>query len=295
MGNAVVTVAVGNAREWLAVSRPSLEGYANRVNAAFVALTDVTCPPYPMGEKWQLHALFDTYDRILFVDADVVMRPTAPDLFALVPADHVGLYDDYHDLTEWGWLHAEYDAAQREQGFRRRPLHTCYNTGLVVASKSHRDIWKRPDFFRPTHTYEQSLINLKIAEAGYPVYNLTRRNHWQWWSDRANEHRADATILHFAGVRHSAERVRLMTAAAGGVTPDATEQPTAPIAGVCRHRGDEVAAGETAAAGFNPARTHYRCGHPTLSATLPIVTSCRSCGGARSAPHCGGTCVGFAP
>jgi hypothetical protein len=135
MKKAVVTVAVGKALEWLEISEPSMRAYAERVGAEFIKLTDVTCPPFPEGEKWQTNDLFDIYDRILFVDADIVIRPGAPNLFELVPEDHVGLYDDYHDLKGWAWVYAEYEAIQREQHLPVRPLHTCYNTGLVMASQ----------------------------------------------------------------------------------------------------------------------------------------------------------------
>lgn len=214
MKNAVVTVAVGKGLDWLEISEPTMKAYAETVGAEFVKLTDVTCPPWAMGEKWQVFDLFDQFDRILFVDADIVIRPGAPNLFEHVPEDHVGLYDDYNDLTEWTWLYTEYEQIQKDQRFPVRPLHTCYNTGLVMASQRHRDIWKQPNFFRPSHTYEQSLINLKVREAGWKVFALSREIHWQWWSDRGRGLDKRGQFLHFSGMRDHNERIRLMREAA---------------------------------------------------------------------------------
>lgn len=65
--------------------------------------------------------------------------------------------------------------------------------------------------------------------------------------------------------------------------------PTPPP-GPCEYRGDDVPAGEIAAAGFNPARQHFRCGHPTTP--LGIVSGCGGCGDKVKAPYCGSGCAG---
>jgi lipopolysaccharide biosynthesis glycosyltransferase len=37
---------------------------------------------------------FDTYDRILFLDADILVRDDCPNLFDLVDVDRVAAYDE---------------------------------------------------------------------------------------------------------------------------------------------------------------------------------------------------------
>jgi hypothetical protein len=216
MKTAVVTVAVGVGLDWLSVSRHSMEAYASRVGAEFIALTNVTCPPFPMGEKWQVYDLFDSYERILFLDADVVVRGTAPNLFEIVPEDKIGVYDEFGVMPSKGWLHAEYAVIQQDQRLPVRNVEHCYNTGLVMSSARHREIWKQPNFFRPTHTYEQSLINLKIDFNGFKVYALDREIHWEWWTDREKKHYDQGQFLHFAGLKDHAERLAMMKDAASG-------------------------------------------------------------------------------
>jgi lipopolysaccharide biosynthesis glycosyltransferase len=221
---AVVTVAVGKALDWLAVSEPTMREYATRVDAEFVKLTDVTCP-YPMGEKWQVEKLFDVYERILYIDADVVVRPTAPNLFELVPENSVGVYDDMPDMAgRYAWYYAEIEQLQRELGLRPSPLHHCYNAGLVMASRMHREIWRQPHFFRPTHCYEQNLVNCKIRDNGFKVYNFDRRTHWQWWTDKENKYKADGCFLHFSGMKDHQERLRLMREVAVGISKPAVQK-----------------------------------------------------------------------
>lgn len=211
MKNAVVTVAVGKALEWLEISEPTMRAYAEKVGAEFVKLTGVTCPPYPQGEKWQLYDQFDTFDRILFVDADIVIRPGATDLFELVPEDRVGIYDDLPDMPGgYAWYFAETEQVQRDQGASGQALPYCLNSGLVMSSRMHREIWRQPNFFRPTHCYEQHVINCRIRDAGFKLHRLSREIHWQWWSDKEGRHKAAAQFVHFSGMKDHGERIRLM-------------------------------------------------------------------------------------
>jgi hypothetical protein len=46
----------------------------------------------------------------------------------------------------WAWVYSEYEQIQKDQKFPVKPLHTCYNTILVMASRTHRSIYQRPEF-----------------------------------------------------------------------------------------------------------------------------------------------------
>jgi hypothetical protein len=224
---AVVTVAVGEkGQQWLQLSRPSMEAYANRINADFHVLSDKTTP-YPMGEKWRVGQYLDFYERLLFIDADVVVRPTAPDLFDMVPTNAVGLHDDLpYNTAGYAWYFTEVEHVQRTQGFKLRPLTWCLNTGLVVCSREHKAIWEPPTKpFQALHCFEQHLINVRIAEAGFPVVMLPTKVHWQYWLDRQKTIYPEGQFLHFAGEMDHQKRVRMMTQAAEDVKPKPVPAP----------------------------------------------------------------------
>ena len=223
---AIVTVAVGDkGQQWLQLSRPSIESYAKRINADFHVLSEKTTP-YPMGEKWRVGQYLDFYERLLFIDADVVVRPSAPDLFDMVPTNMVGLHDDLpYNTAGYAWFFTEVEHVQRTQGFKLRPLPWCLNTGLVVCSKHHKSIWEPPkNRFMALHCFEQHLINVRIAEAGFPVFSLPTKVHWQYWLDRQKAIYPEGQFLHMAGELDHANRVQLMTQAALEVAPPKTKR-----------------------------------------------------------------------
>lgn len=218
MKTAVITLATGKASEWLAISQPSHQAYANKINATYVIL-DTATMPYPMGEKWRLSRIAESYDRIIYLDADVIVRPTAPDLFSVVPAGTVGVYNDLPDMAGTEWYHNEVAELQASQELPVRRLDHCYNTGLVVFDRDHRDIFAPPTKrFKAVFCAEQHLINIRLVERGYKVTPLTREIHWQWWSDPKKQHYSKAHFIHNSGQRDHNQRVADMKATAAEIT-----------------------------------------------------------------------------
>ena len=201
---AVVTLAVGpNGRDLLAATGPAQRAYADRVGARFVVIgDDAISPDYPLAAKFQLSRIQPHFDRILFLDGDVLLRPDCPDLFAEVPSGSVGIYDDYPDLQTHDWLQTEYRALAASQDQPDPTPHpVCRNTGVVVFDKEHTALWQPPARPYPAvHCAEQHIVNLNLLRAGYPVFNLPRRFNTQWWSNRESFATSDAPVLHFAGM-----------------------------------------------------------------------------------------------
>jgi hypothetical protein len=91
----VFTIALGDATPY-APSIKSIERYADRINADFICLTE---PLHPSGISWsnsrfyreavfqKTHAakLLLEYERVLYIDADVLITPDAPDIFKSCP------------------------------------------------------------------------------------------------------------------------------------------------------------------------------------------------------------------
>ncbi len=71
---------------------PFLKYYANKIGADFIILNNVvingTVPHY---EKFQLYDLLEIYDRILYIDIDVIVTEKCPNLFDIVPIDSFGI------------------------------------------------------------------------------------------------------------------------------------------------------------------------------------------------------------
>jgi hypothetical protein len=214
-GRLVLTAAVGgNGKKWLAITRPLMEAYAARVGAAFDVLTGGD-ENYPLGEKWRIGGYVRRYDRVLFLDADVVVAPDCPDLFAAVPEDRLGVRDDWPWLcTEVGtqvtrdWMEPEIRNIRAYAG-RPGPFpSTCYNTGVMVLSPRHAPLFDPPAKPLPKyHCTEQHWFNLNVLDQAPPVSELPWELHWHPFIDRKWARTAGVKVWHFAGEK---DRERLL-------------------------------------------------------------------------------------
>ncbi len=201
----VCTVAVGDhGAEMLAATGPFLRRYAGRVGADFLAITgDPLNAGYPLADKFRLHHLTPHWDRILFVDADAVVHPSAPDLFDLVPAG-VGVRDDAAEVEHPGFMETAYRTVLASQGESGPPSGgVVFNSGVVVWGRGTPGVWEPParPFPLNTHVAEQCWVQRNVFAAGYPVSWLGRGWNYQWWADRPlSGIGPDTHILHLAGM-----------------------------------------------------------------------------------------------
>lgn len=211
----IVTLAVGpQFAELLAISEPSLRDYARRCRADFVAIrSGSVAHGYAMGEKFRLPRFFDHgYCEVLYLDADLIVMPTAPDLYGLLPtgADSA-MHDDYSELSQTEWLDQEYQSLIDSQGWGCAAPQTCFNTGVMLATKYARELFTLPDrSFPESHTAEQSLININADRRGLNVWRLPREWNEQWWPNHRITSRPGTHIYHWANAPHH-QRLTEMT------------------------------------------------------------------------------------
>jgi lipopolysaccharide biosynthesis glycosyltransferase len=189
---AVVTVAIGaEFREIAALTHPFMADYASRIGADFVSLHGPVENPYL--EKLRLGDYLCLYDRILFLDSDVIVRPDCPDLFELVPADCFG-----------AWLASNHsprfdpEIAQLQQQLGNISWQkTYFNSGVMVVSRQHREAFA--SVTEPHHEpFDQGLLNYRVQKLGYRIFDIGHRfNHTGVASQTAD--RFQSHIIHFAG------------------------------------------------------------------------------------------------
>jgi hypothetical protein len=197
MKKALVTIAAGEYfARMAALTHPTLMAYADKVGADFIVWSDVSGYKIAEYKKMEVGALLDVYDRVLYVDTDIIIRDDAPDIFALVPYDHLGMLEesDYYDrrLTVLRFMeHIGFDSTVWNGKY--------YNAGLFVCSQVHRDLFVRP----PTewdHFRDQTFFNTLIADRKAKVFSLPYRFNRVLGMDRVyGEDRLDCYFLHYAG------------------------------------------------------------------------------------------------
>lgn len=208
----VVTVCMGSFAEQMAeISHPRLHAYATRIGAEFVVLrtAPVDCPFYA---RYQIHGLLNDYERVISIDSDMLVAGDCPDLFKLVPEDHLGAFVEgrYHDRQPYiDKIQARYG----DIGWRN----FYFNAGLLVVSRGQREIYNfdhgRYDGDEFT---DQTQINFNVQKLGIKVFDVGRQfNYFAAVVDhnrlRRSPGRFSANIIHYAGMpRMPQQRLRLM-------------------------------------------------------------------------------------
>jgi hypothetical protein len=208
MKHAIVTIVNGDYFEQMAaLTHPTIRAYAERIGAEFIVWRDVSRYQYPEYKKMEIGDLLGTYDRVLYIDTDVIVRPDAPDIFDVVPADHLGIleeskYFDRQTTTVQFMTKVGYDARDWNGKY--------YNAGIYVCSRCHRELFVMPprefDHFR-----DQSWFNTLIADRKVKVFPLPHRFNRIVSLDRIfGEERLDAWFLHYAGFHVEGERAGVL-------------------------------------------------------------------------------------
>ncbi len=202
---AVITCAVNHdGRLMQAVTGDNLRAYADRIGADFHVITGDN-NQFGLIQKLQAGSYLDHYERIIFLDIDIVVSPNCPNLFDIVPEDSIGMHDDYAAIaasTVEKWLENEYKHLQESQDEEVVEIPWCLNSGVIVCSQRHKGMFnppKRP--FLESHCAEQSLVNINIFKQKLKWANLKRAYNWQWWinRDRPNADTDSVMVWHAAG------------------------------------------------------------------------------------------------
>ncbi len=193
----VITIAIGEAfAKLLELTGPILQRYAADCEADFVALTNTTQQWWGL-EKFRIQQFAQAYERTLYVDADVILRDSAPNLFEFVKPGRVAMHDDWLHLPSYDWLFAERKAILESQNQPMDFLETTWNTGLVLCDREHASIWDPPTKpFLRSHCAEQLWIENNARQ--FAFFRLPTELNTQYWMPRFDELLPKAKIVHLA-------------------------------------------------------------------------------------------------
>ncbi len=158
---AIVTLCIGQEFKLGQVTHPMLQNYAHRVGADFIVIAE---PKINLGnhnfEKYQIYELLEKYQRIIYIDTDIIITPQCPNLFQIVPENMFGAFI----VSDYTYFHdgaiKKIQAKLGDIGWKRK----YFNAGVMVISQCHRGI------FSPEHGllkwsdesgafYDQTLLN----------------------------------------------------------------------------------------------------------------------------------------
>jgi lipopolysaccharide biosynthesis glycosyltransferase len=202
---AIVTRADLSVKSYTDTTFKSIKEYAKKCSADFVILSDP--PPFLTDDKkphyriLKLFKMFDEYDRILHLDADMIVNKNCENLFKIVHEDSIGsiyedvgsrAYDRRGKILEmqkyWG------DVGWRE-GYT--------NAGTFIMSKQHKNIFKPHNNMYWTAWGSADLhMSYNIHKYNFHVHELDFKwNHMTMFSEQWNNNadRFNSNIIHYAG------------------------------------------------------------------------------------------------
>jgi lipopolysaccharide biosynthesis glycosyltransferase len=151
MKTALVTLSIGKEfKEILKLTKQSMIDYSSRTFSDFICI-DTNVYGKSLNnkfEKLQILHLLNNYDRIIYVDADVIIMPDCPNLFDLVPESHIGAFivsrhSDFHNFSNHFLQEkiSKIDNWRREE--RNTDIYESFNSGVLVISNIHTNYFTK--------------------------------------------------------------------------------------------------------------------------------------------------------
>lgn len=197
--NAVLTISIGKEYQEIAkYTHPVIKKYAEKLGAEFVCIdVQKISQTTPHWEKFQIYDLLNKYERILYVDTDIIIREDCPNLFDEVSFSRLGMFNEAQFTDRSRELMIDickaYDTTLSSWNGH------YYNTGVIVISRCHKELFKKPDK-EIFSFYEQSYLNMIISKMDVPIHNLHHKFNRMTCMDRfIGEERFASYIIHYAG------------------------------------------------------------------------------------------------
>jgi lipopolysaccharide biosynthesis glycosyltransferase len=207
-GKRLVLQAVAGDCPTIDVSAPYALAYALRMGADYTLRreenhTGTPGMPKPHFVKRCIDHYCKYYDQVLWLDADVIARPSAPDIFAETPKGYFGAWCGEGEINQ--------DSVPPHPMYP----HGYFNSGVMVCPRAFAGMMGRAERLyvgraslmtqgeRDRLLWDQTPLNKAVAMAGLPVHKLDIRwNHHQS-PGRCKKHGfppiKDAYFPHFAG------------------------------------------------------------------------------------------------
>jgi lipopolysaccharide biosynthesis glycosyltransferase len=186
------------ATEYHKITLPLIEQYAQKVGAALLVPTTPRGYPTLGFEKWTYKELLKSYDRILHIDADILLRPHCPNLFDVVPYGYFAGVDE-QAFAGPSWERPYIDRLADMQTFGPLEAPEVYlNMGLFLMDRTHLDVLADPADDRARYK-EQSLINYRLHKGRHNIYLLPPEFNHMLLMDLAGYDRSKAFAVHYAG------------------------------------------------------------------------------------------------
>jgi lipopolysaccharide biosynthesis glycosyltransferase len=175
---AIITLSVGY-QQFFDKTHPLMQIYSQRIGADFIKITGssdqlTTIPSGYKLEKFQIHNYLSIYDRVIYLDGDMVIHPQCPNLFDLVPENKLGVVCEvqpYFNREKVFREACDFYGANYPHNFQH-----WFNTGMMVLSRQHQIMFEKPQKIQefPARNADGSIAPKRFTWLDMPLLNCSR-------------------------------------------------------------------------------------------------------------------------
>ena len=186
-------------RELCSVTSPRMKEYAQRIGADFIVIDEQkVSQTSPHWEKFQLYEYLKVYDRIVYLDCDILVNNNAENLFNVVPIDKIGMFNEAPFTANRQFAIEKGADEYNIKSFTWNGKY--FNSGVMVLSSEHKALFIKPEK-EIFNFYEQTYLNLIIQRDQLPVHNLHYKyNRMTCMDQLTGEPRYQSQFIHYAGL-----------------------------------------------------------------------------------------------
>lgn len=199
MRKLLLTISSGELYERMSrLTHPLIKSYAEKIGAEFLCISEKSISETTIHwEKFQIYDLLDKYDRILYLDTDLIIRKDCPNLFEEVPYNKLGMFDEakFTDRSKELMIDICNKYDEKLPSWNGK----YFNSGVMVISDAHKNLFKKPTK-EEFSFYEQSYLNMMIAKLDIEMHELHYKfNRMTCLDPYTGEDRHNSYIIHYAG------------------------------------------------------------------------------------------------
>ena len=203
----IVTIMLGKDPSFEFVKR-SFKEYAKKVNADFLCITKPSAILKSNKNKLFFEALFqkislghlsDNYERVLYLDADILITPHAKNIFDICN-DHSKLYMFNEGVLSNREKELDLISTRLRKTIKDK---NYFNVGVILFPKNNNflkaiRIHDLEYFVSKTGWFDQTYINFKSRVNNIPVVSLDRKFN-RIGNGADNDKRFEGFFIHYAG------------------------------------------------------------------------------------------------
>ena len=203
---AIFTVAI-NSLDYFEYTLPTIERYAKKVGADFIVLDKKRVDFYNYYfERFYFAELLNIYDRVLYLDADIMVTPNAENIFEKYP-DENRLYayheNDYNEIMDRdSFVEGVMDKEMKWNKINGK--YQYFNAGVMLVSSKHKqalsfntEIEQR---FLNKPLCLQTYLNYLVVKNKIPFGNLDYSFNRMFLGKKDEQcERLKADFIHYAG------------------------------------------------------------------------------------------------